>query len=95
MKAFYDDMAVLYVQFFNEHGEQRTLNFIFNSKVSLSILNNLYDRFVKDGVEELEKLEKDKKEKYWEISCKYFTDIADRMKACKSIYVLQLITSTF
>lgn len=86
-------MAVVYVDYYNKHGEEKTHQFVFGSQVALSVLNSLYERFVKEGIEELEKLDKAKKEKYWNIGCKYYSTLGDRKKACKAVYVLELITS--
>lgn len=86
-------MAVVYVDFYNKHGEEKMYNFIFGSQVALSVLNSLYDRFIKEGIEELEKIPQDKKEKFWAVGCKYYSTMGDRMKACKAVYVLSLITS--
>ena len=95
MKSFYEDMAVIYVDFYNQHGEQRTLDFVFTTKVSLGVLNSLYAGFIKDGVAEMGAIPQEKKEKYWKTACIYFEEMGDRLKASRAAYVLELITSTF
>ena len=93
MKTFNDTMAVMYVDYYNKHGEEKAYNFILTTKVSLSVLNSFYDGFIRDGIEPLEKVPQDKKEKFWQIACKYYEDLPDRLKASKAVYVLSLITS--
>ena len=93
MKSFNETMAITYVEFYNQHGEQRTYDFVLKTHVSLSVLNALYDTFIKDGIPELGTLPEITKQKYWETGCRYFEDMGDRIKASKAVYVLQLITA--
>lgn len=98
MQSLYDTMAVMYVDFYNKHGEQKTYDFVFNTKVALSILNSLYEKFTikiegQEQVLDIASLPKETKQKYWDISGKYFENIQDRIKATKAIYTLDLITS--
>lgn len=93
--SFYDTIAKGFVEYNATHTEQETLDFVFNTKTSLAVLTSRYDNFIKDGIDEIEKLSKEKREKYWDIACKYFETMGDRIKASKSCYVLELITSTF
>lgn len=95
LKSFNENMGVIYVDYFNQHGEQKTLDFVFTTKVSLSVLNSLYQVFISEGVDEMGKIPQAKKEKYWSIACKYFIEMGDRLKASKAAYTLELITSTF
>lgn len=95
MKSFNENMGMLYVDYFNQHGEKQTLDFVFTTKVSLSVLNSLYLTFIKEGTTDMSKIPQEKKEKYWNIACKYFEEMGDRLKASKAAYVLELITSTF
>lgn len=88
-------MAAAYVDYFNENGEQKTLDFVFGNKVSISVLTSLYGGFMNDGVTPMGEIAKEKKEKYWATACKYYETMGDRLKASKSCYVLELITSTF
>ncbi len=93
MKSFNETMAATYVEFYNQHGEQRTYDFVLKSYVSLSVLNALYDVFMKDGIPELGTLPQETKQKYFDIGCKYFEEMGDRIRASKAVYVLQLITA--
>lgn len=93
MKSFNETMAVAYVDYYNKYGEEKLYSFVLTTKVSLSVLCSLYDGFIKDGVEPMDKIPQDKKEKFWTIACKYFEELPDRLKASKACYVLSLITS--
>lgn len=93
MKSFNESMAVMYVDYYNKYGEEKLYNFVLTTKVSLSVLNSLYDNFIKDGVDELGKIPQEQKDKYWTVACKYFEELPDRLKASKACYVLSLITS--
>lgn len=98
MQSLYDTMAVMYVDYYNKNGEKKTYDFVFNTKVALSILNSLYEKFMikVDGEEQIPdigSLPKEKKQKYWDIAGDYFENIQDRIKATKAIYTLDLITS--
>ena len=62
MKSFYETMAVMYVDYYNKYGEEKTYEFVLTTKVSLSVLNVLYANFIVDGVPALETIEPDKKE---------------------------------
>lgn len=86
-------MAALYVDYYNQHGEQKTYDFVLCTKVALSVLNSLYDNFIIEGIDELGKLPEPTKQKYWDIGCKYFENMGDRIKASKAVYVLSLITA--
>ncbi len=89
-------MATMYVNYFNEHGEDKTLDFVLNNAVSLSILTALYDSFIKNNeVDDITKIPKDKKEKYWNTACKYFPELPERLKASRAVYTLELITANF
>jgi len=93
MKSFNENMGALYVDYYNKHGEQQTYDFVLGTKVALSVLNALYENFVRDGISELGALPQETKQKYYDIGCKYFEEIGDRIKASKAVYVLELITS--
>ncbi len=95
MMSFNETMAATYAEYFIEHGENKTLDLVFKTKVALSVLNSLYVKFLTDGVVSMEKIPQEKKEKYWATACKYFEEMGDRLKAAKAAYVLELITSTF
>ena len=93
MKSFNENMGALYVEYYNQHGEQETYDFVLGTKVALSVLNSLYENFINDGIAELGKLPEQTKQKYWDIGCKYFEEMGDRIKASKAVYVLELITA--
>lgn len=95
IKQFNETMAATYVEYYNQHGLNKTLDFVFKTKVSLSVLSSLYEVFVKDGIAKMEDIPLTKKERYWEVSGRYFDEMADRLKASKAMYVFELITSTF
>lgn len=92
-QSFYENMAVMYVDYYNKYGEERLYDFVLKTKVSLIVLNTLYANFIKEGTPELGTLPTDKKEKFWTVACKYFEELPDRLKASKAIYTLSLITA--
>ncbi len=93
MKSFNETMGALYVEYYNRNGAEKTYDFVLKTHVSLSVLNALYENFILDGIDELGKLPQETKEKYWTIGCRYFEEMADRIKASKAVYVLELITA--
>lgn len=93
MISFNETMAILYVEYYNQHGEDKTYDFVLKTHVALSVLNALYENFIKDGIDELGKLPQETKEKFWNVGCKYFETMGDRIKASKACYVLSLITA--
>lgn len=93
MKSFNETMGALYVEYYNQHGEQKTYDFVLKTHVALSVLTTLYDNFIKDGIPELGTLPATIKQKYFDIGCKYFEEMGDRIKASKAVYVLSLITA--
>lgn len=93
MKSFNETMGALYVDYYNQHGEQQTYDFVLKTHVALSVLNSLYEAFIKDGISELGTLPQETKQKYYDIGCKYFETMGDRIKASKAVYVLELITA--
>lgn len=64
------------------------------SSVCVNMLNGIYLAFMKEGIEPLEDLSQDKKEKFWEQAIKYYPDTETRIRAAKAGYVLSLITAT-
>lgn len=96
MKSFNETMGAVYVDYFNQHGEEKTLDFVIKTHVSVNVLGSIYDDAIKtEGVTEMAKLPQAKKEKYWDIACKYYEEMGDRLKASKACYALELITSNF
>lgn len=95
MKSFNENTGAIYADYFIKYGEQQAYNFIFSTKMPLSVLNSIYITFMKEGIDAIEKIPQAKKEKYWDIACTHYKEMPDRLKAVKAIYVLELITSTF
>lgn len=96
MKSFNEQMATIYVDYYNKNGEDKAFEFVLKNHVSMSVLTSLYDAFIKGNeVEDITKIPKEKKDKYWQIACKYFTELPDRLKASKASYALELITANF
>lgn len=93
MKSFNETMAALYVDYYNNHDEEQTYKFVLSTHVALSVLNSLYKAFILEGIDELGKLPEITKQKFWDIGCKYFETMGDRIKASKAIYALSLITA--
>lgn len=94
-KSFNETMATLYGDYYVKHGEMKALNLIFGTGVAIYVLTTLYDNFIKDGLDSMEKIPKEKKDKYWQTACVYFTELPERLKASKAFYCLELITSNF
>lgn len=94
--SFIDQMAVMYVNYYNKNGEEKTFDFVLKTHVSLYVLNTLFQNFIESGeIEDMATLPQDKKDKYWKIACKYYETLGDRLKATKAVYALELITSNF
>lgn len=66
---------------------------LLNSSVCLTICEGLYTRFLKDGIEPIEELPEERKRKLYNESIKYYSSKEQIVKASKTAYVLQLITS--
>lgn len=93
MQSINDKVVKVYVDYYNENGEDAAYEWVLNSQMSISILTTLYDRFVAGGTTPIEKLPQEIKNKYWKIGCTYFDTLGGRMKAVKSVYVLNLVTT--
>lgn len=88
-------MASVYAGYYVNHGEMKALDFIFGTGVAMYVLTTLYDNFIKDGLDSMEKIPKEKKDKYWQTACMYFEELPERLKAVRAYYTLELITSNF
>lgn len=88
------NIAKLYVGFSIKHGEEETFKLI-RAKSVVSVLYHLYQTFIKEGTIPIESLPKEKKIKYYQIACAYYSSLKERIKASKAMYVLELITSNF
>ncbi len=94
-REFQDTMAKIYLKYYLEHGKEKCLDFCLKNCVSVYILINLYVIFVLEGLDEIEKIDQDKKQKYWDLAGTYFTDKEERIKASKIIYTMELIAGNF
>ena len=90
-----ETIAATYADFYIKHTPEETFDFVFKTSFAIQVLNSLYAKFVSEGVEPIEKIPITKKEKYWEIACKYYTELPTRLQASRAIYTLELITSNF
>jgi len=89
----FDNLILWYVEYFNDERNDGWR--LMASGVCVSVLHELYKKFIKNNeVPAIEILATDKKQKYWDVSCKYYQDKEQRIKAMKAAYVLALITST-
>lgn len=80
--------------FYKREGDERFL--LINGSVCCWLLNTLYLRFIRNNeTEPLENLPIDKKEMYWRLAKLYHSTELERIKAARSAYVLELITSTY
>jgi hypothetical protein len=94
MREVIDTLAAIYCNYFNKHGEDEGFKILrFQSVVS--VLCNLYQTFISEGIAPIELIEMDKKKKYYTISIKYYSRLNERIKASKAAYVLELITSNY
>ncbi len=90
----FDQLYILLAEMFERmKGENKEYWCLLKLNVPMAILTDLYEKFLRDGVEPIEKLSAEKKRYYFDISCKYYTTTTDRIKASKAAYVLELITS--
>jgi len=88
----FDNLILWYVEYFNEEKNDGWR--ILCGKVNVSVLHELYLKFMKGNeVPPIENLELNKKQKYWDIAGKYYSEKEQRVRATKAAYVLSLITS--
>lgn len=89
-------MGAVYVDYFNKHGEEKTLDFVIKTHVAVTVLIAIYDDALRaKSIEDMSLIPQPKKQKYWDIACKYYEEMGDRLKASKAVYALELITSNF
>lgn len=88
MSCLQEIVTRVFVPHFKQHGYSA-----INSLVALAIMNDMYSDFISQGVPKLEDLPETDKRRLWEISGRYFTDRAEREKACRCAYVLELLTA--
>lgn len=66
---------------------------LLKSSVACKLLNELYNKFILDGIPPIESLPEDKKINYYNISKKHCEDKDYLIMVSKAAYVLNLITS--
>lgn len=76
-----------------EAKEKDSGYFIIDGRVAMQLLNELYNQFMRDGIEPIESLPEERKKKYWMIAKKYYQEKEHAIMASKAAYVLDLITS--
>jgi hypothetical protein len=84
-----------FAQYFND-AEQKQKDsgyYLLGLKVPLQLLFNLYSNFLKDGITPIEEIPQEQKQKYFNISKRYYTETKDQIKASKAAYTLDLLTS--
>lgn len=95
LTSFNETMGAMYADFYIDHTPEETYEFVFKTSIALTVLNDLYKKFISEGVDELGKIPEEKKNKYWDVACKYFTDLPQRLQASKAVYTLELICSIY
>lgn len=90
----FDNLICWYGEYFiNEKNDGFRL---IKSKVCIELLSEMYEKFIRNKeAEPFEIINHEKKRKYYDTACKFYSEMEDRLKASKSCYVLELITSTY
>lgn len=68
---------------------------LLSSKVFIMVTNELYNKFTNEGIDELSAIPEEKKLLYYKATGSYSINTTERIVMSKSIYVMELITSTF
>lgn len=90
----FEPLIITLIETFNKLKDVGMDNWcIVNCSVPVKLLNELYDKFMLDGIPSIENLSTEEKTKYWDIAKKYHEDQETAIKASKAAYVLSLITS--
>lgn len=76
-----------------EKKEKNSGYYIINLTVPMRLLFELYNKFMNDGITPIENIPTEQKQKYFNISRKYYNDLKDQIKASKACYTLDLLTS--
>lgn len=90
-----NDLFILFANSFLE-AEQKEKNsgyYLINLIVPMRLLFELYNKFMNDGITPIENIPTEQKQKYFNISRKYYNDLKDQIKASKAAYTLDLLTS--
>jgi hypothetical protein len=81
--------------FFDLQKEGKDQWVLIKFTVPTRILCELYEKLLREGeIIAINLIEQDKKQKYYDIACRYWNNKASRIQASKAAYVLSLITST-
>lgn len=59
----------------------------------MKLLYELYVKLIGEGMDGIETISKELKEKYWGIATRFYETEPERIKAAKAAYALSLITS--
>lgn len=90
----HSSIYIVFSDYFNEQQENGGSGYmLIGLAVPLRLLYELYNTFIKDGIDPIENVSKDKKCKYFAIAQTFYTDTPTLIKASKAAYVLDLITS--
>lgn len=89
-----DELRQLVIKIFIPHYQKAKKEggdeyFQAGTFMGVPLLNDLYEKNVESKeIEPIENLPKERKEKYWRLSAKYFKDKTDRTKSSKAMYML-------
>lgn len=90
----FDNLICWYGEYFTNPKNDRYR--LLKSSVFITMMNELYKRFVANGeIIEIEDIDQAYKEQYWNRACEYYETQNDRIRAAKSIYVIQEITLNY
>lgn len=91
-QSLYIHWAEKFAEF--ETKEKDSGYFIIKGSVAMQLLVELYKQFLRDNdVKALEDLPVERKQKYWNIAKKYYTEKEHAILASKAAYTLDLISS--
>jgi hypothetical protein len=94
MRKLYEGIGILYVKYYDTHGEEKTF-LLLRFPFVVNILSSLYFLFINEGIEKIETLPENKKQKYFDTIKTYYQTKEERIQASKAAYALELITSNF
>lgn len=88
----------IYIEFANSFNEAESEEkdsgyYLIRLAIPMKLLYELYLKFMRDGITPIEEIPTDKKQKYFNISRKYYSDLKDQIRASKAAYTLDLLTS--
>lgn len=95
MINLFDGLIDIVVQNYFKHNDDKRYN-VIGSTVLRWALICVYKKLLREGeIERIENIDAEKKEEYWLITGYYSQDKNIRIEQSKSLYTLELITSTF